>query len=245
MHLNEEQVERLLDRELAWTEVAPVRLHVTECADCRSRVDVARRDDDEVGELLRHLDHPPPRVTARTLIARAHSRRWSWMQRAAVILLMVSVAGVAWAAPGSPLPAFLGNAIEWIRGSRHSPAPRTPAPASPAVAGIAVSPGPKLVILFTSVKTGSVVHVSLTDSEDVVVRAPVGAASFTSNDDRLVIENNRPEATFEIEIPRAAARVEIRADGHRVYLKDGPRVTATTGAETGGGYSIPLARPTP
>ena len=68
------------------------------------------------------------------------------------------------------------------------------------MAGIAVAPGAKLVILFASTRAESAAHVSLTDSEDVVVRAPVGAAAFTSNDDRLVIENAGSSATFEIEI---------------------------------------------
>jgi hypothetical protein len=240
MHLGEEQVQRLLDGELAWTDVSPVREHVTECADCRDRLTIARREEDEMGVLFRYLDHPAAPVTARTLIVRARSGDWHWMKRAAVILLMVSVAGVAWAAPGSPLPAFLGKTIQWIGGGRNSAASRAAtAPLAP-IGGVAVPPGSRLSILFTSVKPGSAARVSLTDDQDVVVRSPVGAAAFTSNDDRLVIENNGSPATFEIEIPRTAARVEIRVDGDRVYLKDGPRVTAMPAAQAGAVYLIPL-----
>ena len=66
MHLDEERVQRLLHDELAWTEVNPVREHVAQCADCRARLDLARREEDEVDALLRHLDHPAAPVTART-----------------------------------------------------------------------------------------------------------------------------------------------------------------------------------
>jgi hypothetical protein len=243
MHLNEEQVQRLLHGELAWTDVSPVREHITQCADCRDRLTIARREEDEVGELLHHLDHRVAPVAAATLIARGRSRNWTWINRAAVVLLMVSVAGVAWAAPGSPLPALVGKAIQWIAGSRKSVASRVPTAPPVPVGGVAVAPGSRLSILFTSVEPGSAARVSLTDTQDVVVRAPVGAAAFTSNDDRLVIENTGSPATFEIEIPRTAARVEIRVDGKRVYLKDGPRVTATPSAQTGAEYLIPLVRP--
>ena len=229
MHLDEERVQRLLHDELAWTEVNPVREHVAQCADCRARLDLARREEDEVDALLRHVDHPAAPVTARTLIIRARSRDWIWMKRAAVMLLMVSVAGVAWAAPRSPLRALVGGVIQWIGGGRNSSAPRAPTAESPAVAGIAIAPGSRLLIVFGSVQAGSAANVSLTDGPDVVVRAPVGAAAFTSNDDRLVIENNGSPATFEIQIPRTAMRVEIRVDGKRVYLKDGARVSASTG----------------
>jgi len=243
MHLNEEQLQRLMHDELAWTEVTPVREHVAQCAACRDGLDAARRDEHEVLQLLVFVDHAPPPVSAATLIARARSREWSWMGRAAAILLAVSVAGVAWAAPGSPVRAFFGNAVEWMRRGPGSASHRAPAPAPPAVAGIAVAPGSRLVILFTAAQAGSAAHVSLTDGEDVVVRAPVGAAAFTSNDDRLVIENARSSATFEVEIPRTAPHVEIRIAGKPAFTKDGARIVARSATQSGNAYNIPLVRP--
>lgn len=245
MHLSEEQLQRLMDDELPWTEVSPVREHVAQCAACRDRLDAERRDEREIVALLRFLDHAPPPVSATTLIARARSREWSWIGRAAAILVAVSIAGVAWAAPGSPVRAFLGHAVEWMHRSQGSETQRAPAPATPTMAGIAVAPGAKLVILFASARAGSAAHVSLTDSEDVVVRAPVGAAAFTSNDDRLVIENAGSSATFEIEIPRTAPHVEIRIAGRAAFTKDGAHIVANGVAQRGNGYVIPLARPRP
>ncbi len=75
----------------------------------------------------------------------------------------------------------------------------------------------------------------------MTVRAPIGAASFTSAADRLVITNSGSGATFEIEIPRKAPRVEIRVAGHRIFLKDGSRVLTESLAENGNRYLLPLS----
>jgi hypothetical protein len=82
--------------------------------------------------------------------------------------------------------------------------------------------------------------VSLTEGDEVTVRAPAGAASFTSAASRLLIDNARTGAAFEIEIPRAAPRVEIEIAGKRVFLKDGPRVVTDAAEEGGGRYTLPL-----
>lgn len=240
MHLEESQVQRLLHGELAPAETFPVGEHMAQCDDCRSRVNNARRDEDEVHDLLRHLDHAPPRVEAHALISSAQFRSPRWMSRAAAILLILSVGGVAWAAPRSPLRAWWGSVIGWIDGSAVSPTPIVVPLPEPAFAGIAVDPGSSLVIRFTSVQTEGDARVSLTDGTDVVVRAPVGSSTFTSNDDALVIDNARSRASFEVEIPRTAAHVEIRVNGYRVFLKRGARISAPGAVHTEGRYVIPL-----
>jgi hypothetical protein len=246
MHLDEEQVQRLLHGEMAGTDVTPVREHVEQCADCRLRLEEARRDEEEVAELLRHLDHPSTRVTAKSIVARSHSNHRRWMNRAAAILLTLSLGGVAWAAPQSPLRALVGSVIDWMGGSPESQTPPATAPATPppapGAAGIAVPPGQSLVILFMKVQADGAAHVVLTDGADVVVRAPAGAAAFTSNDDRLLIDNAGSSASFEIEIPRTAARVEIRVGGERIFEKNGPRVTAATAVQSGERYVFALKR---
>ena len=84
---------------------------------------------------------------------------------------------------------------------------------------------------------------SLTDAEEVTVRAPIGAAKFTSAADRLVIENARGGAVFEIGIPHAAPRIEIRVAGDRIFLKDGRRVVTQSSTDSLGDYLLPLSRP--
>ena len=81
---------------------------------------------------------------------------------------------------------------------------------------------------------------SLIDGAEVVVRASIGAAIFSSDVDRLVIDNRGSSATFEIKVPRAAPRVEIRVGTDRIFLKEGPRVTTEKSTESRGTYLLPL-----
>ena len=207
--------------------------------------------DEEVGALLRHLDHPLPSVQATELMKRAGRRPWTWMGKAAAMLLIVGAGGIAWAAPGSVLPSLVAKATTWIVGARTAqvrPVPvAAPAPApapvpSPAFSGVAVSPGAHLIIAFSSTQTEGAARVSLADASDVSVRTAVGAAAFTSTDDRLIIDNAKSRATFEIVIPRNAARVEILVEGRRVFEKVGLRVTARNAQQSRDLYVLPLAR---
>jgi hypothetical protein len=244
MHLDQEQLQRLLHRELTPSLDARAREHLTGCADCRDRVAAAERDEAAVHALLRLVDHAPPRVEAGTLAARAHSWGSGWGRWAAGILLLLGLAGVAYAAPGSPLRGWVRAAVERVM-SRREQAPTALPPQNPdaALAGIAVTPGRQLLILFTAHGAGARARVSLTDSAEVVVRAPVGAATFYSDADRLVIDNKSVPTTFEIQIPRAAPRVEIRVGPDRIFLKDGPRIVIQGSAEAEGPYVLSLAPP--
>ena len=206
------------------------------------------RDEDEIYALLRQLDHPPPRVTAEMIAARARrgggdGRRW-----AAGILLASTLAGAAYAAPGSPVRGWITAAVERVAGraeTRPAPlaAPAEQQPVSqPGASGIAVAPGRQLLILFASPQAAGQARVELTDAAEVVVRASSGGASFTSGIDRLVIDNQGSSGDFEIQIPRAARRVEIRVAGERIFLKSGPRITLGDSMPSPGSYPLPLTR---
>src|SRR5262249_49421849 len=82
-----------------------------------------------------YLDHAPPTQTAATLIARARARDWRWMARAAAILVVVgSVSGVAWGAPGSHPRALVREAPPRLRSpppARPPPPPPPPPPPAP------------------------------------------------------------------------------------------------------------------
>lgn len=241
MHLDEEQVQRLLHGQLSRPVEESARAHVAECPDCRGRVALAEREEGEVYALLRQVDHPPPRMDAAGIAARARSFRVGRL--AAGILLAVGLAGAAYATPGSPLPGWIDSLAEWIGGG---PSPRASAPVQgpePAGAGIAVAPGRNLLILFRFPQTEGQVQVTLTERTEVVVRAPIGAATFTTDVDRLVIDNHGSAATFEILIPRAAPRVEIQVGGDRIFLKEGPRVTTPESLDSRGPYVLPLRSP--
>ena len=81
----------------------------------------------------------------------------------------------------------------------------------------------------------------MADGGEVVVRAPIGAATFSSSVDRLVIDNQGAPATYEVQIPRAAPRVEIRVNGVRIFLKDGPRIIGPAMTDARGHYRLSLS----
>ncbi|MGH7702071.1 MAG: anti-sigma factor family protein, partial [Gemmatimonadales bacterium] len=86
MHLDEEQIQRLLRGELAPPVATSVREHLAGCTDCRERVTQAEREESEVDSLLRHLDHPAPRIGAHAVLARARRPGLRWGRSAAGVL---------------------------------------------------------------------------------------------------------------------------------------------------------------
>ena len=194
------------------------------------------QDDVELFELLKVLDHAPPRVTAASVVRRARLRRvstrFAW---AAGLGLSVALGGVAYAMPGSPVRAWIADIATALVG-RDAPAPPVavptpePVPESSA-AGIAVVPGQSLLMVIDAGAATARLEVALTDEMLVSARATQGGASFVADEGRLTVRL-RESSTVEILIPRTAARVEIRARGTRVFLTDLGRVT-TAGVAMG------------
>lgn len=242
MHLDDAQVAALVDGELG-AGAGAARAHLAECAECRALVEAAGREVDWLDGRLQTLDHDPPAVTAAVLARRAAAPRAGWRWRwAAGVALAVGFAGVAWAAPGSPLPGLVRRLTEWASGgSPVAPAPTaTPDPDRRGDdAGISVRPGAELVIEFGSTPAGGTIDVELTAEAEVVVRGPAGAATFTSEEERLVVQRSGSPAAFEVQVPHDAPRVEIRAGATRLFLKAGERITAPV-LQVDGRYSLSL-----
>jgi hypothetical protein len=112
--------------------------------------------------------------------------------------------------------------------------------------GIVAAPGQNLVIVFAVSQAAGHATIMVGAGEEVDVRALEGRAAFTSDDDVLWIDNRGSTASFEIRIPRAAPRVEIRIGDQRVFLKDASRITTDAPVRGDGAYVLPLsaARPT-
>jgi hypothetical protein len=180
-------------------------------------------------------------VSAETIAARARERDSAWIRQAAAIVLAVVIAGAAYAVPGSPVRAWVGAIAGWM-GARQEPSSvtRPSGQTTAPISGLAVSPGQKFLIWFSSRQTEGQVRVSLSDGAMVVVRGPAGAARYSSSVDRLVIDNLGATADFELQIPRAAPWIEIRMDDERILLKEGSRVTTAGSASPGGSYVLPL-----
>lgn len=242
MHLEDERIQRLLHGELRAPEQAAVQDHLAGCPDCRQAVSLAERENDELRSLLRQVDHRPPSIPVEAIIARSDRRAPAWLRLAAGLLLSVGLASAAYATPGSPLPGWLAAAGRFLTGTaapKVTPAPERPAP-TPELAGVAIAPGARLTIVFSATQSTGVANVSLIDGPDVVVRVPGGAATFTSEASRLVIDNRGSSASFRIEIPRAAPRVEIVLGRARLFLKEGARISVDADSGARDSYSLPL-----
>ena len=211
-----------------------------------------RTDEDEVHELLRHLDHPMTQVDVRDLMRPPQSVRWSRVGQAAAVLVMFGIAGVAFAAPGSPLSSWIVKVVERaIHGSSiehvvppppvaHVATPSVPTPSKPRISGVAVAPGPKLAIVFANTQSVGDLRVSLVDVAAVTVRTENGAATFTSSEGRLVVSNAGSQASFDIEVPVGAPRIEILVAGALRFVKDGQHISAASASRRGELYIVPL-----
>ncbi len=256
MHLDEEQLQRLLHRELSALHESAVREHVAACDECRRRLADAEREEAEVHGLLGAVDTPPPAVRADAVASRAEllsgaarTRGSSWLRRAAALVAAVGIAGAAYAIPGSPVRKWVHDLVQKVGGRPEvSGGPSARGGGAPNVSGIAVSPGQKLTIIFArgaaqGAAGGGEVYVSLTNAAEVQVRAPGGAATFTTKGDFILIAVRDPSAVFDIGIPRSAPWVEIVQGDDRVLLKDGPRITTSGARSAVGGYVLQLEPP--
>lgn len=249
MHLDEEQVQHHLHGELAPAFARSASEHLLTCAECSRRVAALRQEEEEMTTLLRSLDGPMPDIDVGTIAARAtvrgrESNSRSMLRRAAAILIALGLAGAAYAIPGSPVRAWVAEKLGWVAAAPEPRAARapldSPAQDGPATAGVALDPGRDLVIIFRTSQPDGHATVSLSDGPEVAVRAPNGAATFTTGEARLVIEVQGPSARFEIQVPRNAPRVEIQLNGDRIFLKQGFTVLGGH-VTTGGFYLLPLA----
>lgn len=242
MHLDDEQIERLRHRELGGDAERGVREHLAECEACRAAIAIAKSEEAELYGLLRALDHEPPRIDADTIAARARRVHSAPMRWAAGLVLAAVVGSAAIAAPWSPLRGWLGPALDWVTPRSVSTDRQAAQPAQPSVAGVAVDPGQELQILFTADQSIGDARISLTSDAEVVVSTATGAARFTSDARRIVIDNKGSVSPFEIRIPRGAPRVEILVQGVRVFLKEKERVTVAQPADKTGIYAVSIRR---
>ena len=238
MHLDDERVQRLLHGELGSVDT-DTRLHLAECDACRDLIEQARVDEAGIFALLARVDHALPAVDPRVVFDRRASAAGQWGRRAAAILVGAAIAGVAYAAPGSPVPGLLERLVRSGDGVQGGPPPSEAEHRPPGGGGIAVEPTGGLVVDLAAAGEGAVATVALSDGDEVVVRAVEGTATFSSDPGRLSVLGSA-EALIEILIPRSAASVEVRIGAVPVFRKLADGAVTALPADSAGHYRIPL-----
>jgi anti-sigma factor RsiW len=240
MHLDDEQIQRLLDQQLDSSATETARTHLGTCSECRTRLDQAEQEDTWLSQRLQLLDHPTPALSATGVAARAPRQSPTWRRMAAGILLAVTTAGVAYAVPGSPVPLWF-HRIASLMTSNHSRQPGSTIVNRPeSRAGIAVTPGRRFIIVLAPGQALDSAVVMLTDATELVVRVQGGTTSFASDVGRLAVTHTGAPGVLEIEVPRMAPWVELTMGRRRMWLKSGAKVESAAPTDAGGRYHVPL-----
>jgi hypothetical protein len=245
MHLDSETLERLLHDELDPREGAETRRHLDACPDCRELLADAGRREARIFGLLEELDHEPPaarpawRVSSSTERAPTRNRP-AWQRIAASIAFVITVGGVLYALPGSPLR-------EWMAGPGvDGPRERGPGRAetdAEALSGLSVRPAGPYEIAFLARQPSGRVRVELTPTPDVQIRVAGEPVGLESGPDRLVVSNAGSRSSYEIRLPAAGPAVTVLVDGEIVLRKQGDRVETVSDPDSSGAYLIDLSSP--
>jgi hypothetical protein len=98
-----------------------------------------------------------------------------------------------------------------------------------------------LVIEFGGLPEGARAQVRLTvDESDVSILAFGGAATFTNEIGRVRVDGAGRGARFELRIPAAAPRVELRAGAASLFLVESGRVRPPVAVGPEGEYVVEL-----
>lgn len=165
------------------------------------------------------------------------ARRWL-----AGAIVAGAIVGIAWAAAGSPLEAWLSAGSERAdekrarRGGMSVSAEALPGER----AGVTLDAGRPLLLHFRSAPPGSSVRIALTRGAEVTVHAPIGSTAFTADSAGLFIDLHSA-ATVDIGLPHTAPYVDITHADRRLFLKDGGEVTTAVRPDATGAYELPLA----
>ena len=237
-HVDDDVLQRLLHGELDRATGDSMRTHIDTCHDCRERVAIAQRDQQEILQLLQGLDQPARAISVHQVMVPPAARGFPLRRVAALLVISAGALAAAYIAPGSPLRRAASVA------TRSAPVPRaTPAATVPSEAGVSVDPGNAMSLLFVESQRDGVAFVSIVDGNEVDVRTTDGAARFTVENHRILIDNHGASADFRIRIGRSAPRVELRVGGHLVLSKAGDRIETSAAVDGAGQYRVGLRAP--
>jgi hypothetical protein len=244
-HLDEGTIQAWLHEALPSSARADAATHLAQCAACQSLVEQARRDDQWVLERMAVLDTPAPHPELGRVRQMSRVRASSQtVRRAATILVVVGGASLAWAL--TPVRELARRVLAPSAESVVSTPPAAPTPTperGEPSSGIAVVPGARFAIDFESVQAAGSVRIRLSDRVDISIEAHGERIALESREGSVVVRNRGSSANYDVEIPRAAAEVEVRAAGRRIWLKRAAEIQTPGALGAGGWYAIDLRSP--
>lgn len=242
-HLDTETLERALHGELAPERAGAIRAHLDGCADCRSRLDAAAREEAGIFDLLETLDHAPPAarpIPAEVVPLGAHRRRTSAVPRlAAAALALLVVGAAAWAIPGSPVRDWVDRAFAPEQDAAPDPVPGVASLSS----GVSIRPGSSMVVEFSAAQGEGRARVEVAAGEELEIRVRGALPALDVRTDRIGIGNAGSESSYAIRIPASAPRVELRVAGRTILVAERGRVRAAVGPDASGAWDLPLTVP--
>jgi len=248
MHFEDEQIQRFLHGELDPASRRELLEHVASCAACKLALAEAEREEEWIAERLAAVDHQAPAADPQWILRRARRPAHRVWQRVAAAVVILAAAGVAYSAPGSPLPEWVARVAQWFDSpAEEARTPETTAEresAAPPAAGggIAVMPGERFTIRFVRPQDRGIATVRLRPGAEVTARVYGGEATFTAGGGLLRIENKGTAGNYVIEIPEEAPWVSIEVGDGELFRKEGAQIVTAVPA-TQGLYLLPLAGP--
>jgi hypothetical protein len=253
-HVDEGTLLAYLDEEASEAQRTEVAGHVATCGSCARELQRLREFSGEVNGVLTTLDIAAPVARAKVrfdearrdlaaedrsaaAVQRERGRgrgfspaiRRGLLQAAALALVLAGVAGAA--IPGSPLRAWIANAIDALRGEDASPEVVAPAPAptvapetvaEPAAApprapevDVSIPPDEGLIrIILHEPPIGAQLRIRMTDGAEARLRTTGTARSGAGRIEALEMGSG----TIDIELPRTATVATV-AFGDQVVLR--------------------------
>ena len=239
-HIEEGVLQAYLDDEVGAR--AEIDAHVQGCAECAAELDRLRRASSLFASAMQRVDvavpaaaaphaHPGARGASGSIdISTKRSRLSVPLARAAMLLFGFAAAASA-TIPGSPVRAWLGDALRTV-GVLEQEQPAAPVvPETPASAGavdqgddaaaVSIEPADgRIRIILTSVSADANVHIRIVEADRAFVQATGAAARarFITGPGRIeMIGVGKGE--IEIEMPASVMDASVVADGRVLYEK--------------------------
>jgi hypothetical protein len=227
--------------------------HLGNCARCAERFRVARALDRNADELLALLDHPVPRIDARSIIARrkhtagVKSAGAPIKQIAAGITLLFVAFGAAAAIPASPLHKLIVSVAAKLGSHQQRRAGRVGVSAPLANQGtrgtstLAFVPDSTLDIVFTQAQQSGAIHVVFVDGRELRVNSSSGPTSFTLGRHQILAENASSTASFDVSVPKGLHSIRILIGPDTVLQRNGFEIQTVGTRDAPASFTVPLS----